>query len=58
MRQVFPALVMAQALATKEETMSRTPALPEEPKPAKTPRRRMLLWSWLPSLWKTTHAGA
>ena len=58
MRHAVAALVAAQALATKDETMSRTPALPEEPKLVRTSRRRMLMWSWLPSLWKATHAGS
>jgi hypothetical protein len=57
MRQAAAALVMSRALAPIGETMSRTPALPEQraPEPPARPRgswRRALA----PSAWKPTHA--
>jgi hypothetical protein len=60
MRQAAAALVAARALASRDETMSSTPALPdEEPALATAPRaRRSLWWAWLLSLGKSTHASA
>ena len=58
MRQAVAALVAARALASKEETMSRTPALPdEEPTLVREPRARRITvwWAWLLSAWKTTY---
>jgi len=58
MRQAVAALVVARALASREEAMSRAPALPDEaPSLRVARRRRTLLWAWLPSVWKATHAG-
>jgi hypothetical protein len=58
MRQAVAALVSAKALASKEEAVSRTPALPDEPPgPTVARRRHLLLWTSLPSVWETTHAG-
>jgi len=59
MKEAIAALVTARALLAKQETMSRTPALPDVPDPAKRITRRLtLLWSWLPLLWKASHTGS
>ena len=55
MRQAVAAFVAAQALASHQETMSRTPALPEAPMLA-TRRRRAWVKALWPSAWKPTHA--
>jgi hypothetical protein len=57
MRQAVAALMAAQALAVKEEASSRTPALPEPPPTRAARRRSTLLWAWLASAGKATHAS-
>jgi hypothetical protein len=58
MRQAVAALVMARAGAPREEPGSRAEAFPEEPKAARTTRRRRTVWlAWLVTVWKATHAG-
>ena len=57
MRQAVAALASSRALASPQETMSKTPAIPEEPAPEPPARRRRGWWRALaPSAWKPTHA--
>jgi hypothetical protein len=58
MRHAVAAHIASRAFVTKDETMSRTPAPPDEVRSSAPKRRRASArWTLLTSLWKATHAG-